>query len=237
MKRVITAFGTSMRIVLAITCNLVATLAAGQFRSVFDQEEWAPQTFYGGLAGGVNFSQVDGDQRGGFHKVGIQAGPMVYTRLLGSLFGAVELQFAQKGSKDRSIRNNQNTGAGVQEYDIKLNYVEIPVTFLLHSGRWMGGGGVSYGRLLSSKEEAWDNFPINLYPEIYYFRKDDWQWHLMLNYEFYPSWVLSMRYSYSFRTIRDPERIPPGFGGGESYAQFNNVYGFKLCYFLNRRPE
>ncbi len=167
----------------------------------------------------------------------IVAAPAVHVRLLGSLFGSVELQFSQKGSKDRSIRNNQYTGPGVQEYDIKLNYVEIPVTLWLHGGRWSGGGGVSYGRLLSSKESAWDNYPVNLYPEINYFRKDDWQWHVMLNYEFYPSWILSMRYAYSFKTIRDPRRIPVGYGGGESYAQFNNVYSVRLCYVLAGRKQ
>jgi len=224
-----------MRLLIFLSCCLFVNAAGAQFHSVLEQDEYgAPRTFYGGLTAGVNFSQVDGDQRSGYHHVGLVAGPMVYARLGRKTFASMELLFSQKGSRDRSIRNNQYTGAGVAEYDIKLNYAEVPITFLLNSGKWTGGAGITYGRLISSKEEAWDNYQINLHPETYYFRKDDWEWHLLLNYEFYPAWMISMRFNYSFITIRDADRIPPGFGGG---AQFNNVYSFRLCYFFHQKAE
>jgi hypothetical protein len=40
----------------------------------------APRTFYGGLVGGVNFTQLDGDNYAGYHKVGFNGGGIVYAR-------------------------------------------------------------------------------------------------------------------------------------------------------------
>jgi hypothetical protein len=236
MSEPFAAFGSCMRLLIFLGCCLFAIPATAQFRSVLEQADYeTPRTFYGGLSAGVNFCQVDGDQRSGYHHVGLVAGPMVYARLRGPLFASMELLFSQKGSKDRSIRDNQYTGAGVAEYDIKLNYAEVPVTLLFkYKPRWTVGAGVTYGRLISSKEEAWDNYPINLHPEINYFRKDDWEWHVLLNYEFYPAWMVSMRFSYSFTSIRDADRIPQGYGGG---AQYNNLCSFRLCYFFHQKAE
>ena len=39
------------------------------------------KTFYGGLIAGTNFSQVDGDNFAGYHKVGFNLGGIVYTKL------------------------------------------------------------------------------------------------------------------------------------------------------------
>lgn len=228
---------------VAFLCFALAVLphtVSAQFKSIFHTEEYdEPQVFYGALSAGVNFTQVDGDLRSGYHKVGLWAGPMVYARWRGPWFASMELLFSQKGTKDRSIRDNPATGPGVTEYDLKLNYAEIPITvWFRYKPRWTIGAGFTYARLMSSKEYAWNNYQLNLREDINYFHKDDWLWHAALNFEVYPAWVLSMKFSYSVKTIREPLRIPVGFGGGgQSYAQYNNVYGIRLCYFIQQQKK
>jgi hypothetical protein len=39
------------------------------------------RTFYGGLIAGTNFTQVDGDNFAGYHKVGFNVGGVVYSRI------------------------------------------------------------------------------------------------------------------------------------------------------------
>lgn len=231
--------GIFIAVVFAMVA-LISTACLAQFKSVFDYEGYEdPQVFYGALTAGVNFTQVDGDLRSGYHKVGMWAGPAVYVRWRGPWFASMELLFSQKGTKDRAIRDNPSTGPGVAEYDLKLNYMEVPITvWFRYKPRWTIGGGFTYARLMSSKEYAWDNGTLNLYEDINYFHKDDWLWHAALNFEVYPAWVLSMKFSYSVKTIRDPLRIPVGFGGGgQSYAQYNNVYGIRLCYFIQQKKK
>src|ERR1043165_3946882 len=45
-----------------------------------DYYEEIPRAFYGGLVVGANFAQVDGDNYAGYHRIGINAGGIVYTR-------------------------------------------------------------------------------------------------------------------------------------------------------------
>jgi len=47
-----------------------------------DSLEYHPPLFEGRLLAGFNFSQLDGDTYAGYHKVGINAGGMVYVHLL-----------------------------------------------------------------------------------------------------------------------------------------------------------
>lgn len=225
--------------VAIIALTLLCKAASAQFVSIFDKDESDKgHTFFGGLACGANFSQVDGDGFEGYHHVGLHAGPLVYVRIKGSLFASMELLYAQKGSKARYITESSSLGPMVQGYDLKLNYVEIPVlAHYIYRRRWAFGAGASYGRLLKSNESAFTDFPVNLHPEINYFHKDEWAGIAQLSYEFYRGWLVTMRYSYSLHSIRDGNRIPQGYGGGYFAGQYNNLWTLRLVYFFRGKTS
>jgi hypothetical protein len=58
------------------------------------------QQFEGGLIGGFNASQVDGDLYKGYHKPGIALGGYVQTNLTRTVFIGMELKLMQKGSRN-----------------------------------------------------------------------------------------------------------------------------------------
>ena len=57
-----------------LTCNLFTQFANAQYYE-------PTRLFYGGLIGGFNFSQVDGDNFAGYHKAGFNVGGVLYLKL------------------------------------------------------------------------------------------------------------------------------------------------------------
>lgn len=217
---------------LSILVLAVAGRIAAQPASIFDRE--IPRTFYGGLAAGTNFSQVDGDERSGYHKVGLNAGPLVYVRFA-KVFGAsMELTYSRKGSHDKHFGANIYGVPYLDEYRLRLNYVEVPVALYFFGPKRLNYSlGCSYARLISSKEEAWTNFPVNMHPELYPFRQDEISYLGGIGYEWYTGWFIQLRYSYSITSVRDAVRIPVGYGGGVAPGQFNNLWSLRLIYLVN----
>lgn len=87
-------------------------------------------TFFGGLALGTNFCQVDGDNFAGYHKPGWNFGAIIYTKLADHLAASMELLYAQKGSRAGALQvpkyaNDQSTI--ITDYKIQLNYLEVPI--------------------------------------------------------------------------------------------------------------
>lgn len=191
------------------------------------------RTFYGGLAVGANMSQVDGDTYSGYHKLGLHIGPLVYMRISNVVSLSSELLYTQKGSRARSFRENSYGVPYQDQYDIKLDYVELPVMahFYFH-GRFHYGLGLSYARLIRSREEAFTVYPVNIYPDVNYFKKDDLSGLGQISYELYKGLFVNLRFNYSLRTIRDPMRIPEGYGNGKSAQQLNNMWTIRFLYLL-----
>ncbi|MEZ5015630.1 MAG: outer membrane beta-barrel protein [Flavipsychrobacter sp.] len=187
------------------------------------------KTFYGGLVFGANFSTVEGDNYGGFHKVGINGGATVYVKLLGSFYGNVEILYSQKGSRGVKTVSSIYTGQGVERYFLDLNYVEIPLIInYFYNDKWHGGLGVSYSQLINSKEDAYAAQPVYLKEDPSSFKSSDMNLLLNLGYQFGRSLYLNARYGYSLSTIRDPQRVPVGFGNGSN--QFNSLFSLRLMY-------
>ena len=199
----------------------------------FFAEAPANRSFYGGFTLGANFSQVNGDMASGYNKVGLHAGPLVYVRF-SPLFGAgLELLYAQKGSKVRRVTESYYTGTSVEAYDMKLNYVEVPLMLYYFGHRRLHYGlGVSYARLINSKEEAFTIAPVNLDPSLYPFKRDAVDLLAEVNYMFYPGWFIGLRYDYSLTSIRDAERIPVGYGGGLAPGQYHNLFSLRVVRLL-----
>src|ERR1022692_5271513 len=64
------------------------------------------KVFEGGIALGANISPVDGDTYASYHKIGIEAGGLVYV-YLNSLFGiSMELLYAQNGARGGTVKES-----------------------------------------------------------------------------------------------------------------------------------
>ncbi len=91
------------------------------FLIVFAGSTGFSQQFEGGVIGGFNASQVDGDLYKGYHKPGIALGGYVQVNLSRMVYAAMELKFMQKGSRNiDSLATN-----GQIKYIMRLNYVDL----------------------------------------------------------------------------------------------------------------
>lgn len=81
------------------------------------------QEFFGGLILGGDVSQVGGDNRGGYHKLGLVGGAFVGLELSEDIDIQMELKYIQKGSLSNDVENRPAT----DPYLIKLDYVDLPI--------------------------------------------------------------------------------------------------------------
>ncbi len=202
---------------------LLSTHGFAQNPSTYYEE--TPQTFYGGLVAGTSFTQVDGDAYAGYHKVGFNAGAIVYARLADKLAGSLEILFSQKGSRGHYVQEIRALGEFLTDYKINLNYVEVPVMLNYFDRRRSHfGAGLSYSQLITSEEFIKTDKRV-VDPTPYPFRKADLNIVLSGNLHLWKGLFLNARFQYSAIPIRTNH--PPGFGRSE---QFNNVWVTRLMY-------
>lgn len=83
------------------------------------------QSFFGGLIIGGNTSQIGGDNRGGYHKLGLTGGAFAGLSITEDLDVQMELKYIQKGSLSNDVENNPL----YDPFLIKLDYVDLPIVF------------------------------------------------------------------------------------------------------------
>jgi len=134
---------------------------------------FSQRRFSAAAVGGVNLSQIDGDNFSGFNKSGLVGGLRASTILKKQIQLDFELLFNQRGAiSDR--------GAGFSRashfFDVQLNYAEVPILFTYkwkefstkkdkkskrtHYRRSFSGG-FSIGRVIQSSIEERINITIN----------------------------------------------------------------------------
>ena len=217
----------SVALSLVIALLLSPGLSLAQNPSTFYEE--VPRTFYGGVLLGTNFSQVDGDAYAGYHKIGLNVGGIVYTRLSEHIAASLEILYSQKGS-----RGHQNQVIGVTDsvitgYNIKLNYAEVPIMLNYFDRRKSHfGAGFSYSRLISGEEKievTRGNVPHELDATAYPFLKSDINFLMSGNLHLVKGLFLNARFQYSLIPIRKTHY--PGIGRAE---QYNNLWVVRLMY-------
>ena len=222
---------------LIAACTTMHSYAQSQSPHNFfarDEESDNPRIFYGGLVAGGNFSQVDGDGFSGYHKAGLNFGATVYASFTSHFGASMELLYTQKGSRERNYTEDAAGVGYVNDYDLKMNYVEVPVLLRYYaSNRLHYGAGISYAQLINSKETAITYAPVNLDTSLYAFHKNDIDFVADVNYEFYKGWFLNFRFNYSVRSIRDGNRIPENYGGGRFAGQYHNYFTLRLVYLIH----
>jgi hypothetical protein len=196
-------------------------------------EKAGAQRILGGLSVGMNLTQVDGDDLYGFHKFGLNVGPMVAIP-----FGkksnwsvSMELLYSQKGSRHHSSTDTLN-------YTLVQDYAEIPVLIHFTDKKIISGGvGFSYGQLINYKETHSAFFDSLYKPQTSLSNNDisviaDLQIRL-----WYRLWA-DVRYQYSMKSNRtvivtDPNN--PNYP--DTRKQYNNVISIRLTWMFNQEAN
>ncbi len=187
--------------------------------------------FGGGLTIGTNFSQVDGDNFAGYHRVGLNAGAILLINLGKPVVLSMELLYAQKGSRAglSQLPRLFNDQSGVMtDYKIRLNYAEIPLLINYFDQRKNNfGGGCSIGYLGTSLETYRDgNGAVFETDATYYpFRKYDLNFVLSGSAHIWKGLMVNLRMQYSLISIRNLSNLRTG-----RREQYNNVVATRLVY-------
>jgi hypothetical protein len=197
------------------------------------------QRFLGAVMGGMNISQVDGDEVYGFHRVGGHIGAAAILPLKEKWDLTLETVFSQKGAYEGPQYLDSLYGVELNgKYDLRLNYVEIPfVAHFTDRNRYTVGLGFSYGRLVSSKEIEHDGV-IPPYSDTVEFSKNDYSVLLDLQIRVWQRLKFNLRYEYSMVPIRTRIFIDPyGIQDPNERRQYNNLLTFRLVYVINEKIE
>jgi len=109
------------------------------------------QDFNGGVLGGINATQVHGDQWSGPNKAGLYLGVFVNRYFSNRSSIQFELDYIQKGSR----KNPDASTGNYDTYLLRLNYIEMPVLYKYDfAEKGTLETGLSFGVLVYSYEEA-----------------------------------------------------------------------------------
>jgi hypothetical protein len=208
------------------------------------------QRFKGAVMGGMNISQVDGDEVYGYHRVGGHIG-LAAILPIKKWDITLETVFNQKGAFEKKqyenwvynydtnsmlIDSTLYTGA----YNLRLNYVEVPL--MVHytdRDRYTVGIGFSYGRLVNFSEvEHGGNIPP--YSDTVGFKKNDYCFLADLQFRVWKQLKFNIRFSYSMVPIRERTYYDVIYHLKEPWIrkQYNNMLTFRLVYVFNEKlPE
>ena len=137
------------------------------------------QRFRGGVVGGFNLSQLDGDRLSGFNQPGLQAGGRVAAVLSDRWQLSMELLFSQQGSS----RTRYDDPSSAYER-IRLNMVEVPVMINFLEWKLHVSAGLSYGRVIDFRvrdalggdvtdlQNYRNSLLLGIVSATYYFRED-----------------------------------------------------------------
>ena len=197
------------------------------------------QRIKGVVIGGMNLSQVDGDEIYGFKKVGLNMGAAAIMPFGKNFSMSIETIFSQKGAqqsdqyKTEDSLGNTLTGA----YKIKLDYLEVPILFhYTDQDRVTVGGGFSYGGLVNVKEWEHGNIVETTQLSSGVYSNSDINIIADLRFKLYKRLKFNIRYSYSIIKIRTRE-FDNFKGDTWEREQFNNVFSFRLYYIFNERQK
>lgn len=204
--------------------SIIQNIKAQNPSSYYEEEQ---HTFHAGAILGPNFTQVDGDNFAGYHKVGLNAGGVIYTNVAPNIAISLEILFSQKGSHSNQSQGSNNKVYNILHYNIGLNYAEIPLLLnIFDKNKSHVQAGFSYSQLITSSEtaETLPGLPSNAF-DPYPFKKNDVNLIVGGNLHLIRGLYVGLRFQYSLYSVRD--NINPEFGRS---GQFNNLYALRLMY-------
>ena len=182
----------------------------------FGAGEGYAQTFGGALVGGLNMSQIDGDDASGYNKVGINAGLRGIILPYKKNHFYVELLYSQRGSL---IRLGQGFNSEVRK--INTSFAEIPLMFTINE--WFVEDyyrvglslGISYGRLIgfSTNLSEWETMEEVM-------KRNDLCGKLGLHYKFSSRFGVQILANRSFFQLMDRNEAA-GFGFSRRFNSYH----------------
>lgn len=156
------------------------------------------QTFKSGLLFGVSAAQVEGDGYGGYNKAGAILGGFTNTEFSKKISMQFEIAYIGKGAR----KVPKPDKGDLRSFNLRLNYIEIPLALRYHFKKFHFELGLYYGYLLNIKAE--DQFgEIDFQNQPYPFKKHDFGGLIGLQYEFIHNWFFNVRSKNSLIPIRD----------------------------------
>jgi hypothetical protein len=187
------------------------------------------QRFLGGVALGMNLTQVDGDEYYGFHKFGLNVGPMVSMP-----FGknrnwsaSMELLYSQKGSY-------HGGSSDTTTFRLVQDYAEVPLMIHYTDKKLISGGlGFAYGQLVNYKETR-----NNFYDTIFRYQTGLSNYELSviadIQIRLWSKLWGNLRYQYSVKSNRTVDVHYPYPRQVITRDQYNNVITIRLIWVFNQ---
>ena len=176
------------------------------------------QSFNAGFFGGLTASQVDGDQYGGFNKLGMTAGFFVNREIDKNFYWQLEIKYVTRGALESEPE--------IYFYDKTVyRYIEIPlsVNYLLDE-KYQFELGLSPEVLLSyAHYDGNGQTEPSLYPDNNRFGLSVFAG---IVYWFVPSTGVGFRYTYSAISFRPEEE----WNNPQYRGHFHNVLAFTVNY-------
>jgi len=180
------------------------------------------QKFDGGIIIGPVASQVDGDDLGGYNKVGGMFGGWVSRDFQNNWSGQFEIKFVQKGS-----RKPQNLDIGdYTEYHMKLNYIDFPLiaNYTLHPDIKVRFGLIPAYMISHKEEDAIGEFESDITRP---FKQVNLAGFVGVNYRY------KEKISFEIRQAMDVMPFRPHPGGlytWYDYGQYNRWLEFAVLF-------
>ena len=190
------------------------------------------QSFFGGLIAGGTMSQVGGDTRGGYHKLGLVGGAFAGLNLTEDVDVQMELKYIQKGSYSADVEY----WYAFDPFLIKLDYIDLPIVLAYNLNKvnindinmkWLKFElGLSFDFLINYKQEIqgtivlesnpWNRVVLNTVVGVRVCVKDNFEIGLRA-VDAMTSICKSSKYPYSNGNVSYTRRL---FG---RYGMFNDV--------------
>lgn len=180
--------------------------------------------FDAGVRLGISGCQIDGDNYGGYNKLGFSGGAIVRSPLSEKLDIQMELLYSHRGSRDPADPDNGK----LNSYRINLNYIDIPLLLKFPAWKFDFEAGLCNGIFLSSSEE--DEFGT-VTNSIFNFLRYELALNVGTNFRLTENWMLNVRYHRSVLPIANQRRLIPRFGflGGS----YNDVVSFSIIRYFS----
>ncbi len=180
------------------------------------------QDFNGGVLGGINATQVFGDNYSGPNKAGLYLGVFVNRYFSNRSSIQLELDYIQKGSR----KNPDGSTGDYDTYLLRLNYIELPVLYKYDfAEKGTLETGLSLGVLVHSYEEANGSTAVSGED----FSSVDFSFNLGAYYTLATNLRINLRLSNSILPIRP-------HSDGQTYrlnkGQYNQGIAFILHYII-----
>jgi|WetSurMetagenome_2_1015567.scaffolds.fasta_scaffold273400_2 hypothetical protein len=176
------------------------------------------QRFNGGLVAGVNVSQIDGDDWGGYNKAGLVGGAYVFTKFRNKWGAQMEIRYAAKGSAP-SLNNPLHR-------KIRLQYIELPLiaTFDFTKKIQLQAGG-SFGYLFNAAQN--EGYGYETIKEFDQYAVDAC---VGGKYDLLDNLSINVRFAYSVIPL-----YAQYSGATGNRAKYNNVITFAFYYRIGNR--